>query len=216
MQFNFLPERYSHPSWLLTESMAQLRPLLSNHKRAARLFSEKLLHDHDLDEQYDFDFDNSHKHFALLAHAEQKLLVFRLGLVIYRTRIAALLDRPRQQKVRQLLNDTNYDAVLRFNRGTISQDNLPAMPLDDRRKFNRLVFLAGITLLSIVMAAEPRSYVVRLKMIWPRHQVDKYWQLLVKNKLSGVLFNSLGSDDDIAHWGRVLITDLLAERAQER
>ena len=176
VRFNFDPVSYSHPSWWAHGGLSKnvFRQLHEN-PAAASILSKKMLADYHIDDQFDFNFDHSFKRIAFLAYERQKQVIFQLGLVIYRARIARAVHIAEQSRLLKIIDYSDYLLALRlkFEHKLVSDVHLPELPLADGQKFRVAVYLAGFTLLTGIVAAETAGYRKRFYFTWPKQAVIK-------------------------------------------
>ena len=176
VRFNFDPISYSHPSWWVHGGLSENTfGQLVNNPAAASMVSKKMLADYHIDDQFDFNFDHPFKRIALLTYGQQKQVIFQLGLVIYRARIARTVHVEEQNRLLKIIGYSDYLLALRLNfeHKLVSHIHLPELPLADRQKFRVAVYLAGFTLLTSIMAAQTSGYKKRFYFTWPKQAVVK-------------------------------------------
>ena len=171
VRFNFDPIYYSHPSWWVRGGLAKtvFRQLVDN-PVAASILSKKMLADYRIDDQFDFDFTHPFKRIAFLTYEQQKQIIFRLGLVIYRAHIARAVHATEQGRLLNLIDYSDYLLALRMklDHKLVSGVHLPELPLSDRQQFRVAVYLAGFSLLTNILAVESAGYKKRFYFTWPK------------------------------------------------
>ena len=171
LRFNFDPISYSHPSWWVRGGLPEnvFRELVDNPESASML-SKQMLEDYQIHDRYDFDFARSFKRIALLSYKQQKKIIFRLGLVIYRERIARAVQSAEQERLFNNIDYSDYLPALRLKleHKMVSDKHLPALPFTNRKNFRVAVYLAGFTMLANIVAQEDAGFKIRYYFTWPK------------------------------------------------
>lgn len=107
-EFNFLPTRYIHQSWLATIRRGKLLRKLSYCRRSEQRVSRYLLSEFELDGQYWFDFSNSCNSIALLDGNKLAQLVLYAGLAVNARRIQGTILGKDVLKLKRDLGEDSY------------------------------------------------------------------------------------------------------------
>ena len=209
IRFNFDPVSYSHPSWWNCGRLPEkvFRQLTAD-PLAAAILSKRMLEQHHIGAEFDFDFSHPFKRIAFLDYANQRRLIFRLGLIVYHARIAAAIRREEQKQLREIIDQADYLLALRLEPGAglIAREDLPALPLSDKFRCRYAIYLAGFTLLARIVSGEPPGFKKRFYLTWPKKFVLARLAGLQDNTLSGVTMD----DPAIIAAGKERVKQLLS------
>ena len=112
-EFNFLPLRYIHPSWLKTISGGRYLEEMRSCSRTEYHLSRYLLSCFGLENDYCFDFTDQVKTIALLDDNKLTEIVKYAGLVINREQIKKNIAREDIVKLKQMIGEKAYMFALK-------------------------------------------------------------------------------------------------------
>jgi len=171
VRFNLDPVSYCHASWWPHRGApAQLFRQAVTAPAAAAKLSQIILRHYGIDAQFDYDFEQPYKRVALLPYPQQKRLIYLLGLVVYRARLAPVIAAAQQRRLLQAFGPADYTLALRLplRHKYASADFLPALPCDNLLRCRVLVYAAGLTLLTNILQQEADAYKRRFYFTWPK------------------------------------------------
>jgi hypothetical protein len=167
LEFNFLPIRYIHDSWLA--ALPHGAPLASLRccRRVEQRLSRQLLVEFDLAGRYWFDFTVPASQIALLDGASLEKLVFYTGLALNARHISRIVARDELLPLKQSLGETAYlFAVKRapFLTPLSAQGELPERYAEDMREH---LTISGLKCLSQLLAGYGPALTQRLRLKLP-------------------------------------------------
>lgn len=171
IRFNCEPASYCHPSWWPDTGLpAPAAARLARDPLAAAKLSKKMLSDYGLAGQFDYDFTQPFKRIALRSCRRQRQVIRRLGLAVYRARIAGVISAAQQRRLLAAFGPADYALALRLElrHKFVSAAFLPALPLGDPLRCRVLVYAAGLCLLTNVLQTQADGYTRRFYFTWPK------------------------------------------------
>lgn len=166
-EFNFLPGRYLHSSWLQALPYAALLDKLRRCPRSEARVSRYLLDLFGLGDQYWFDFTEPLLRIALLKGVALDKLVFFAGLVCVSSHIQHAVLRAEVQQLRHSLGDEAYGFALKRAPFLVPAGSFP----ESERRVQGIRFhalLTGLHCLSGAFAGRPPALTRRLLLKLPQ------------------------------------------------
>lgn len=113
LEFNLLPARYAHQSWLTDFDWLARHPELLTQTKVMRYLSMQILQQWDLQQKYWLDFNTPPTPVALLDRDKLLELVRYLGLALCHRYVQHSIERQRIQALKTSLGDAAYFFALR-------------------------------------------------------------------------------------------------------
>ena len=173
LAFNFNPVSYCHPSWLPDGAGLPRFEEFTQEPAVAGLLSKKMLQEHSIDKQFDYDFERPFKRIAFLPYRQQKKIIFRLGMAVYRDRFASVIAAGRQQQLFKVFGQDEYrlSLRLRIDHEFVSAAFTPELSFKNVLRCRVLVLAAGLCLLTNILQREPAGFKTRYYFTWPKQLV---------------------------------------------
>jgi hypothetical protein len=112
-EFNFLPLRYIHPSWLKTIPGGRYLGGMHSFSRTEHRLSQYILSHLGLENEYFFDFTNQANTIALLDESKLSEIIRYAGLVINREQIKKIIVREDIVQLKQKMGEEAYFFTLK-------------------------------------------------------------------------------------------------------
>ena len=192
-EFNFMPSRYIHTSWL-PQTLQDLIALAEEQGPAHHTLSKHLLGHYHLSDNYDFDFSNKLKHIALLRPDRLHYLYTALGFVLNATVIQKVISGIYIRRIKSVVGQDIYTLVakaplfvLRSSTFTVyhvplpgaTRPTRPADTGDDEQAWQAwlvAIHQAGMRLLAAIFSSQPPAFIQRLCFKSPKQQSEIFSQ----------------------------------------
>ncbi len=179
-EFNLLPSRYIHPSWLEELWGEEMEPalldVLRSRGRGERRLSEIILTRLGMGRNFYFDFEDSSRRLALIDGATLEKLVFLVGLAVNYPSIARVVERKPLLALKSRLGERAYLFALKKAPFLLGRMEPSKGGLDDLGDgLSSLLVECGMRHLQLCFSGEADALTKRLLLKLPSHW-SRLWE----------------------------------------
>jgi hypothetical protein len=175
-EFNFLPGRYIHPSWLEGLIEDDLFNRLKKSRRAGQRLSPLILLKFGLDRTCFFNFEDPVRRLALLNGETLLKLIYLAGVSVHAGEISQVIERDSVLSLKKSLGEEAYLFALKRAPFLVGRMDFPPYPrkTTDYEGFRDLVYECGMKALEACLGGEEASLRKRLALKLPRALVKDF------------------------------------------
>lgn len=168
-EFNTLPTRYMHPSWLEGVVDADLFQRLRGTPAAERKLSQHLLNHYGLSDEYCYNFETSSRRLALFAPEHLIQSANLAGIALNAPKIQKVILKHEVLAMRRDLGEDGYRFALKKAPFLLGNLEFPVPRQTDEQSLPEYTEVCGRQLLHACFYGEPTSIIQRLQFKFPKN-----------------------------------------------